>query len=216
MSCGAALLNLRLALRHTSRADVVKLLPDPHDPDVLARVSVGAATPSDPADEALFAGIPLRHTCRHPFATRPLPQALLDDLRSAAESEDVELCILEDEESRRRAAEFVAEGDVDQMGDPAFRAELAAWTRPNRTRLRAALAELLARSRAGSAPASGGSLRPGSASGSDARSGSPLAFEFSSSSFSRSPRLHPQLMLRMGYGLAPRPTPRRPVRDVLR
>src|SRR5215469_16093227 len=41
ISCGAALLNLRVALRHFGYAGEVIPFPDPDDPDLLARVHLG-------------------------------------------------------------------------------------------------------------------------------------------------------------------------------
>ena len=42
ISCGAALFHLRVALRAAGRAGEVTLLPDPDDPDLLARVRPAA------------------------------------------------------------------------------------------------------------------------------------------------------------------------------
>src|SRR5216683_5000593 len=38
ISCGAALLNLRIALRHFGYRDLVQALPEPDNPDLLARI----------------------------------------------------------------------------------------------------------------------------------------------------------------------------------
>lgn len=136
ISCGAALFNLRLALRHFGMTERVELFPDPANQDLLARVTLqGPAEPSD-EDHALFGVLRQRHTDRSPFKTRPVPAQLLEALTADAVREGAWLCVLSDEKSRRAAAELVAQGDRVQMSDPAFRRELAHWMRPNRTRRR--------------------------------------------------------------------------------
>jgi hypothetical protein len=41
ISCGAALLNIELAIAHLGRAHDVEVFPEPGDPDLLARVTLG-------------------------------------------------------------------------------------------------------------------------------------------------------------------------------
>lgn len=131
ISCGAALLHLRLALRVFGRQDEVELLPPMSDPDLLVRVRLGAErTPTD-SDRRLFAAIPHRHSNRRVFEPRPLPRALLHDLVGAAEAEGAWLHIARSEEERHAIACLVAEGDRIQAHDPAFRNELASWVHPN-------------------------------------------------------------------------------------
>lgn len=132
MSCGAALFHLRLAIRQFSHAADVELLPDPHDPDLLARVRIGAPKPPTVEDELLFDAIPLRHTNRRPFQRRPLPSTLLDELREAAAMEGATLRIVESSDEKEFIAALIAEADHRQAADPAFRRELAAWIHPNR------------------------------------------------------------------------------------
>jgi nitroreductase len=73
ISCGAALFNIRLAMRHLGFAAGVTLLPDPSCPDLLAEVRWGSFTPPAPGEEALYRSIPLRHTHRGPFTAGPSP-----------------------------------------------------------------------------------------------------------------------------------------------
>src|SRR5690349_13978120 len=54
MSCGAALLNLRIAARHAGFTDLVAPLPDPDDRDLLARLRLGAPWKPSVDDELLF------------------------------------------------------------------------------------------------------------------------------------------------------------------
>jgi uncharacterized spore protein YtfJ len=64
ISCGAALFNLRVALRHWGyrRDDQVELLPDPADADLLARVRLVGGEPPAPEEIALSEAIPGRRT----------------------------------------------------------------------------------------------------------------------------------------------------------
>ncbi|HXF96033.1 MAG TPA: hypothetical protein VNI61_08000 [Gemmatimonadales bacterium] len=136
ISCGAALFNLRVALRHFGNREVTEILPDAGNPDLLARVSLdGHLEPTD-EDSALFRAIPLRRTYRLPFQRRPLAPSLVTALELAAVREGAWLKILESEEARTALADLVAEGDRRQMADRRFRRELAAWIHPSRTRSR--------------------------------------------------------------------------------
>ncbi len=65
MSCGAALYNLRLGLRHPGEESEVAMLPAGTDGDLLARVELmGTNAIRDPQLEEQFAAIANRHTCR--------------------------------------------------------------------------------------------------------------------------------------------------------
>ena len=77
MSCGASLLNLRLAAEHFGRTSATTILPKADDPLHIATVDLhGEASPSGMVDE-LFAAIPHRHTNRLPYEDRPVPTCLL-------------------------------------------------------------------------------------------------------------------------------------------
>lgn len=133
ISCGAALFNLRVAMQHFGHTAVVEVLPDPHHPDLLARVRLGPVSRPNAEDEALFEAIPKRHTHRLPFQDRPIPDALLTALQAAAIAEQSWLVLIQSPEQRQAIANLIAEGDRRQMADPQFRRELSAWIHPNRS-----------------------------------------------------------------------------------
>ncbi|HEU5260844.1 MAG TPA: nitroreductase family protein [Gemmatimonadales bacterium] len=135
MSCGAALFHARIALRRFGFRDDVELFPDPAHQDFLARVR--PAEPYEPSDEerALFDAIPRRHTYRFAFESRPIPLQLVAELQEAASQEGAWLRILEGERVRGTVASLIMQGDRIQMADPEIRRELAAWTRPNSSRV---------------------------------------------------------------------------------
>jgi hypothetical protein len=135
MSCGAALFTLRVALRRFGCRDVVTPFPDPHDPDLLARVTLDGTHQTTDEEIALFMAIPKRRTSRLPFDGRKPPEALLLGLQTAAVREGAWLHVFEALD-RDVLADLIAEGDRLQMADRHFRRELAAWMTPNRSRSR--------------------------------------------------------------------------------
>jgi hypothetical protein len=131
MSCGAALFNLRVALSHLGHAPEVELLPDPANPDVLARVRLDSACGPDREEAGLFRAIELRLTNRMPFGEQAIAPDLVGALERAVASERCWLSVCETDAQRTAVADLIAEGDRIQMADPRFRRELAAWVHPN-------------------------------------------------------------------------------------
>ena len=129
ISCGAALLNLRVAIRRFGFEDLVQYLPDPERPDLLARVWLGPAEPPHRRDLALFAAIPRRRTNRAPFLPRPVGAALAAELASEAAAEGAWLERLHPH-GKLVLAEIIAENDERLGRDPAYREELAQWLVP--------------------------------------------------------------------------------------
>lgn len=127
MSCGAALFNLKTALRHFKLFGRVEVLPDAQDADLLARVAVGRQEDPSPTDTLLFHAITKRRTNRQPFLNSPLPPALLAELHTAAFHEGAWLHFVQGEEERYALADLIAEGDRLQWANRRFRQELAGW-----------------------------------------------------------------------------------------
>lgn len=136
ISCGAALFHVGVVLRHYGHMPRVERLPDPRDPDLLARVHLGAAHERTAEDEALFHAIPERRTFRRRFMDRCLPEGLGSRLEVAARMEGAWLHVFRTADARKGVAELVAEADRLQMSDKNFRDELASWLRPNRGKRR--------------------------------------------------------------------------------
>lgn len=140
ISCGAALLNLRLALHHFGYEAQVQW-PSPRErasePGLLARVSRGLLQPAlAQEEERLFRAIPKRHTNRQPFRPDQLPAGQVLALADSAAQEGAWLLPLRQERERLQLADIIAEGDRRQWRDPDFRRELASWVHPNRTATR--------------------------------------------------------------------------------
>ncbi|TMS00359.1 Acg family FMN-binding oxidoreductase [Nonomuraea basaltis] len=130
VSCGAALFNLRLAVRTSGRRPMVFLLPDPgQEPDLLAAVRVGATLPVSAGQRELYDLIPVRRTSRLPFFDRRIPHEVMAELRLAAAREGAGLAWL-DRHGTLDTLGYAALAEDELARDHDYRAELAAWTMP--------------------------------------------------------------------------------------
>ena len=97
ISCGAALFNLRLAIRVAGHDLAVWLLPDPeHDSALLASVEIVTGRIKKPtiAEQELYEAIWRRHTNRWPYTIVPVPLPIIVDMEHAAGEEDASLRLL--------------------------------------------------------------------------------------------------------------------------
>ena len=129
LSCGAALMHARLAVRAAGRQPRVRLLPDPDDRDVLAELTLGEPAEATPDEVALDAAAAVRHTFRGSFRDDDLPDGLIRTLRRAAASEGAFVHPVTRREDQLVAAALLARADETERQDPAYREELRAWTR---------------------------------------------------------------------------------------
>lgn len=132
ISCGCALMNLRVAAASEGLAINVRLFPEPDELDLLARVSLSNQSHASVEDAKLEEFIEARRTYRKPFAPREVSASVIDRLIEAAQLEGARLIPLATEEIRQQAAGLVAEGDAAQWANPSWRRELAAWMHPRR------------------------------------------------------------------------------------
>ncbi|WP_412061954.1 Acg family FMN-binding oxidoreductase [Rubrivirga sp. IMCC45206] len=130
ISCGAALLTLRLAARHFGFVPDVHLAGPDAAPDLVGTVRLEGAARPTAAEEALFRAIKLRHTNRDPFADLPVPVGLLARLQGAARAEGARLHVVTSVSEKGALADLVAEAILEQGDDPAMVADLRAWLRP--------------------------------------------------------------------------------------
>jgi len=147
ISCGAALFNLRLAIRVTGHDPVVWLLPDeetegavcPHCGDncgvgeLLASVEIVTRWPHPATitEQRLYEEIPRRHTDREPFS-RSMPMNMLAELEQAARMEGAHARLLHGKDTRWLLREAAT---IDQRLklNPLYVAELRKWTGSNAT-----------------------------------------------------------------------------------
>jgi nitroreductase len=129
VSVGAAVFNLRLAVRAHGREPRVRLLPDPAEPDLAATVDTSRTATGASAATALAAAIPRRHTNRRPFANRPVPYGTLEELAGTATAEGATLLVA-DPALRSGILSLTRTAETRLRTNPRYRAELAAWTTP--------------------------------------------------------------------------------------
>jgi hypothetical protein len=129
VSCGAALFNLRVATEYFGHLYKIETLPDPSNPDLLARFHLGLQGETSSEDILLFYAVPQRRTNRQAFYDKPVPETVLNALETAAWKCGAWLHVIRDESTRLALAELVAEADRRLWGDRRFRVELARWSR---------------------------------------------------------------------------------------
>ncbi|MFK4104238.1 Acg family FMN-binding oxidoreductase [Streptomyces sp. NPDC019531] len=130
IGCGAALFNLRVAAAHADLVPETRLLPEPHDRLLLAAVHLAepAGRPRDDDLVRLHPVIRQRHTSRHPFADKDVPEDVRAMLRDAAGREGAELLFpgLWHAES---VIDLVRDAESRDVMDPEANEDLVRWTR---------------------------------------------------------------------------------------
>jgi nitroreductase len=124
ISAGAALFNLRAAVAHFGWEPVVRLLPRPAEPDLLAAVRLagprrdGAAPPEAEFYDAVWR----RHSSRFPFEGPPVPYEVRDEVAAAARAEGT-LLVFPGTQEVERILQLTAEGEWRGLADPERSAE---------------------------------------------------------------------------------------------
>jgi nitroreductase len=127
LSCGAALLNLRLAVRATGARPLVWPLPDPQaEPTLMASVQLSPGRPATVGERELLAAVWQRHTSRAPFSGQPIPDAVWAALEQAASAEFALLRPL-DAAGTERVLRLAADAEHELAEDFDHRVELARW-----------------------------------------------------------------------------------------
>jgi hypothetical protein len=126
ISCGAALLNLRIAAAAHEYELNVTTFPDERRSEVVAKATLGPGSASA-SDRQLRKAITMRRTHRGGFGTRPLPQGLANRLTEAARQEGGMISFLTDPKAQRGMLDLAAEARRAQLAIPAYRDELLHW-----------------------------------------------------------------------------------------
>ena len=129
ISCGAALFGLRLGVRSLGYLPVVRLLPDPARPWLVARVGIGAPASLTGEECRMLDAMPHRHTHRGPFEPGPLPDGLLRGLRDDALAEGATLTLVKEDAAYQRLAGIVLAAADHLDLDARTRNETLRWTR---------------------------------------------------------------------------------------
>jgi hypothetical protein len=90
------------------------------------RVDFEEATPFR---SALFEAIPRRQCSRTEYDASSLPVEQLRQIEEAGRGNGVSVMLLTDSRQKEQVAQYVAEGNTTQFGDPAWAAELRSWLR---------------------------------------------------------------------------------------
>jgi Nitroreductase family len=128
ISCGAALFNVRLALRFLGYIPRTRLLPDPAQPTLVAQVSWQERAGADDFERWLSGHVLTRRTHRGAFDPAPLPPDLLAALCAAASREGAALRIMADDGRRATLAAAVQTAENELRHDGDRLRELASWT----------------------------------------------------------------------------------------
>ncbi len=130
ISHGCVLANLLLAADHFGFAYDVKCLPDGISGDRTAAVQLSKKA-ADAKFPDLFGEITRRHTNRKSFEKRAIEGEKLQRLKDCVKRDGFRLDILTSDEDKAVMAELLARSQKIQLGNKAFRKELASWIRPN-------------------------------------------------------------------------------------
>jgi len=133
ISCGAAVLNLRVAAAHLGRPSTVQLFPNPDEPTLLASVTLGEYDAFAHSDAELYPAIRRRHTHRRSFQPRAVPGATLAELTTCAQTEHASLSILGAAE-RGWLFDLVSFSEVALAEQPGYEQAMTEWTAGSSTR----------------------------------------------------------------------------------
>lgn len=127
ISCGTAILNMRVAAAAMRRQLIVHLAPDAVDPAHLATLAFSGRHSRELPDAALAQAIELRRSYRQSFAARPVPDDDLEALRQAAIDERVEAEWVRNS-LRPNLIRLATIAMFLLDSDPDYRRELRRWT----------------------------------------------------------------------------------------
>jgi len=134
LSCGAALFNIKTAIRMTGFNPLVWPLPDPeHAPTVVAAVQAEPGRPPAFAERELYEAIWRRHTDRNPFTSEPISGSVVVALERAAGLEFATLRMLTTSEAAI-VLDLAAKASTELARDVAHTIELQRWIATNSSR----------------------------------------------------------------------------------
>lgn len=130
ISCGAALLNLRVALEAHGHRVKFDLLPDATNPDLLARVRLSDLAPQSGLGH-LWPAITRRYTHRLAFADKPVEPTDVWAMQEAAYAEGCRFLPLAGD-LMNEAITMIGDVDVRVATDPYYREALSRWLSAHR------------------------------------------------------------------------------------
>jgi hypothetical protein len=127
ISCGCALMNARVALAGGGRGVRIERAGQPSRTIPIAALTL-TDEPPDLALAALDPVLELRQTNRRQFAEDEVAESVMSVLEQAAAAEGASLFTIRDPEQRITVATLSQRADAIENLNPAYRAELRAWT----------------------------------------------------------------------------------------
>jgi hypothetical protein len=128
ISCGCALMNARVSLAADGIDVDVDRFPDPLQPTLLARIRPSQLSGGADGLAVLDQAVEARQTNRREFTDVEVPSDVLETLEAAARQEASQLFVIRHEDQRLAVAELSQHADAIENLNPAYRAELRAWT----------------------------------------------------------------------------------------
>lgn len=131
VSCGGALYLAALGLAGAGWRTTTERLPDPTRPDLLARIRADGREPADESVRQAITAAGRRHTERRPFGPGAVSAELLDVLCGSVGDPTLYASVVIRPDDRLDLAVAMSWADHLEVTDPAYRAELAKWVRPD-------------------------------------------------------------------------------------
>jgi nitroreductase len=125
ISLGCSIENLLIASDHYGMNYNIQYLPDENNPDIAA-IFTYEDKMNEPKPDPLFNEILKRLTNRNKFEDRPVDNALLEKLKSAAVN-DLKIYFVSDKNKIEDINKLVIEADKTEFANPGFRKELGKW-----------------------------------------------------------------------------------------
>lgn len=147
IGCGAALLYLKLALKHFGCLGRVALFPDLGEPALVARIYAGSCHERNPQEKFLFQAMTESRTNRSPLGGTPVSETMLAALSHAAAGERGWLDFIQSETSRQHVLKITLSSDkfASREGGSEFgrpdEDDLADWNRAVEPRPQRAIAD---------------------------------------------------------------------------
>jgi nitroreductase len=133
ISCGAAAELTELAIAAQGWTAETSLLPDPMDPDLLARFQLSSQGHPDGAAEQRLLAAGRRRSDRRVFGSLPVAGDVVERLREAAQAPAVYAHFALRADESLDLAVAISRADRSERDDPAYAAEMAEWVRRDAT-----------------------------------------------------------------------------------
>jgi len=130
LSHGCLLANVLIAAEHFGFGYDVSCLPDGLSGERTAAIKLKKSSAKKKLPD-LFSQITRRHTNRKEFEKRAIEDSRLRELRACVKRDGFDLNILTDEGGKAAMSDILARAHKIQLGNKAFRKELASWVRSN-------------------------------------------------------------------------------------